>query len=147
MSKLRLYGATSGYEDIKTADAGDNSQYQIGSTVTDSNGNVRQASVTAVASTPYTIPSGSSGQLFRLAGTAGTINVNVANFNEGDVVTLVNISSGTITLSFDAWGNGVRIAGGDGTNLASSTATLAGWGVVTLIAIAGTRLSVNGNVS
>lgn len=147
MSKLRLYGATSGYEDIKTADAGDNSEYQIGSTVTDSNGNVRKAPVTSVTSTPYTIPSGSSGKMFKLASGSSNININVANFYEGDIVTLVNITGTTRTLTFDAWTNGVRIAGGDGTNLASSTATLAGWGVATLIAIANSRLVVNGNVS
>ena len=48
MSKLRLSGATSGYEEIKTADAGDNNTYQVGSTVTDAQGNVRALDVTTI---------------------------------------------------------------------------------------------------
>ena len=51
MSKLRLYGATSGYEEIKTADTGDSTTYQVGSTVTSVNvtasGTVSSANVTA----------------------------------------------------------------------------------------------------
>lgn len=116
--------------------------------INDDKGDVRQAPVSNQTAT-FTVPSGSSGEMFRIAGSVTNININVANFAEGDIVTLVNVSgTNTPTLTFDAWANGVRIAGGDGTNLAStSTTTLDAWGVVTLIAIANTRLTINGNVS
>lgn len=116
--------------------------------INDDKGDVRQAPVSSQTAT-FTVPSGSSGEMFRIAGSVTNININVANFAEGDIVTLVNVSgTNTPTLTFDAWSNGVRIAGGDGTNLAStSTTTLDVWGVVTLIAIASTRLTINGNVS
>lgn len=115
--------------------------------INDDKGDVREAPVTAPSAGTFTVPSGSSGEMFRLSGITG-INVNVANFGEGDIVTLVNVSTSSIPLTFDAWSNGVRIAGGDGTDLASTSSTnLESYGVATLIAIAGQRLVVNGNVS
>ena len=80
MSKLRLSGATSGYEEIKTADAGDNNTYQVGSTVTainvtasgtiqDAQGNVRALEVTTDSATsePFALePLGKIGRAKRL---------------------------------------------------------------------------------
>ena len=120
----------------------------VNGSIKDDKGDVRLAPVTNNTAASYTIPSGSSGEMFRLGTGTTTVNVNNANFNEGDIVTLVNITGSDIALSFDAWANGARIAGGDGTNLAStSTTNLAAYGVATLIAIANSRLVVNGNVS
>lgn len=114
--------------------------------INDDIGNVRQAPVTVVTSTPFTIPSGSSGQIFRLQTGSNILNFNSANFNEGDIVTVVNIKGSTKTLSFDDGFFAVRIAA-DSTNYKNNTLTLAAHGVTTLIAISDTRLMVNGNVS
>ena len=125
-----------------------NKKLNVNGSIQDDKGDVRQAPVTNNTAASYTIPSGSSGEMFRLGTGTTTVNVNNANFNEGDIVTLVNITGSDIALSFDAWSNGARIAGGDGTNLAStSTTNLAAYGVATLIAVANNRLVVNGNVS
>lgn len=126
-----------------------NKKLNVNGSIQDDKGDVRQAPVTNNTAASYTIPSGSSGEMFRLGTGTTTVNVNNANFNEGDIVTLVNITGSDIALSFDAaWSNGARIAGGDGTNLAStSTTNLAAYGVATLIAVANSRLVVNGNVS
>ena len=120
--------------------------YNGQSTIHDTQGDVRTASVTVVTSTPFTIPSGSSGQIFRLQTGSGTLNFNAANFNQGDIVTVVDITGSTKTLSFDDGFFAVRTVG-DSTNYQNNTLTLAAHGVTTLIAISDTRLMVNGNVS
>jgi hypothetical protein len=123
-------------------------ELDVNGTIQDAIGDVRTAPVTNNTSASFTVPAGSSGKLFRLGTGTTTVNVNEANFDQGDIVTLVNALNSTVALSFDAWTNGVRIAGGDGTNLAStSTTNIAAFGVVTLIASLGAQLVVSGNVS
>jgi hypothetical protein len=112
-------------------------------------GDVRKVSVTTSSDASVTIPSSSSGKLFRLVGAANnTVVVDRNNFSEGDVVTIYNVSGApnTISLSFSNWSNGVRVAGGDGTNYNNtSTLQVEAYGLVTLTAVAGTRLVVSGN--
>ena len=168
MSKLRLYGATSGYEDIKTADTGDNTTYQVGSTVTsvnvtasgtvssanvtasdtvtDSKGDVREVNRNIINSTPYAIPSGSSGEIFECRSGSGTVNINSANFALGDIVTVYNHQGSTVTITFDTFSNSARIAG-DTTNYSGTSITLATYGIATFICTNNGRIVVNGNVS
>ena len=159
MSKLRLSGATSGYEEIKTADAGDNNTYQVGSTVTainvtasgtiqDAQGNVRALEVTTDSATSVTIASGSSGKYFRLTGAATTtVNINAGNFAAGDIITIHNATSADMTIDFDANFTDTVYIAGDGTDKNNSTITLAGYGLATCIAFTSAGMIVNGNVS
>mgnify|MGYP001598394072 CR=1 FL=1 len=144
MSKLRLSGATSGYEEIKTADAGDNNTYQVGSTVTDAQGNVRALEVTTVTSTPYTIASGSTGKFFSLGSGSNVVTINNSNFAVGDIITIYNrLQAATATLNF----SGFTLAhiAGDATN--KSSMTLSEVGICTLIYERSGVIVVNGNVS
>ena len=144
MSKLRLSGATSGYEEIKTADAGDNNTYQVGSTVTDAQGNVRALEVITVTSTPYTIASGSTGKFFGLGSGSNVVTINNSNFAVGDIITIYNrLQAATATLNF----SGFTLAhiAGDATN--KSSMTLSEVGICTLIYERSGVIVVNGNVS
>lgn len=148
MSKLRLSGATSSFEEIKTADAGDGNTYQVGSTVTDAQGNVRALEVTTDSATSVTIASGSSGKYFRLTGAATTtVNINAGNFAAGDIITLHNATSSDMTIDFDANFSDTVYIAGDGTDKNNSTITLAGYGLATCIAFTSAGMIVNGNVS
>ena len=148
MSKLRLSGATSSFEEIKTADAGDGNTYQVGSTVTDAQGNVRALEVTTDSATSVTIASGSSGKYFRLTGAATTtVNINAGNFAAGDIITIHNATSSDMTIDFDANFTDTVYIAGDGTDKNNSTITLAGYGLATCIAFTSAGMIVNGNVS
>lgn len=143
MSKLRLSGATSGYEEIKTADVGDNNTYQVGSTVTDAQGNVRALEVTVVNSTPYTVASGSSGKYFGLGTGSSVVTINNSNFAVGDIITIYNRLGTSATINF----SGFTLAhiAGDGTNKTSMT--LVANGLCTMIYDRSGYIVVNGNVS
>ena len=147
MSKLRLSGATSGYEEIKTADTGDNNTYQVGSTVTDAQGNVRSLEIITDATSSVTIASGSTGKYFRLTGSTVTININAGNFSAGDIITLHNATSSDMTIDFDANFTDTVYIVGDGTDKNNSTITLAGYGLATCIAFTSAGMIINGNVS
>ena len=148
MSKLRLSGATSSFEEIKTADAGDGNTYQVGSTVTDAQGNVRALEVTTNSTTSVTIAASSSGKYFRLTGAATTtININAGNFAAGDIITLHNATSSDMTIDFDANFTDTVYIAGDGTDKNNSTITLAGYGLATCIAFTSAGMIINGNVS
>ena len=129
--------------------ASPDSELHVDGTIQDDIGNVRKVSVSAPTDTSFTIPANSSGKLFRLVGaTTNTVAVDRNNFALGDVVTVYNVGSNPIALSFSNWTNGVRVAGGDGTNYnATSTLEIEAYGLATLISVASTRLAVNGNVS
>jgi hypothetical protein len=154
MSKLRLSGATSGYEEIKTADTGDNNTYQVGSTVTavdvtasgtiqDAQGNVRALQVTIVNSTPYTVASGSSGKYFGLGTGSSVVTINNSNFAVGDIITIYNRLGTDATINF----SGFTLAhiAGDGTN--KTSVTLVAYGLCTLIYDRSGHIIINGNVS
>jgi hypothetical protein len=158
MSKLRLSGATSGYEEIKTADAGDNNTYQVGSTVTavnvtasgtiqDAQGNVRVLNRNSVDSTPYALPSGSSGKYFVAFGSASTITIDSGNCETGQIITIFNFLNTDITISWTNMTNGVYIAGDTTNQGTSGSVTLAGKGLVTILNDTADRLIFNGNVS
>ena len=166
MSKLRLYGATSGYEEIKTADTGDSTTYQVGSTVTsvnvtasgtvssanvtasdtiqDSQGNVRALDITTVDSTPYTIASGSSGKYFALKSGSNVVTIDNSNFAVGDIITIYNrLQAATATLNF----SGFTLAHIAGSATNKSSMTLSEVGICTLIYDRSGVIVVNGNVS
>ena len=156
MARLRVYGDTSGYLDLKVPSTANNGTYDIvsgifttveaSSTITDSKGDVRKAERNLISSTPYAIPSGSSGEFFEFVSGASVINVNAANFAEGDVVTLYNHQGTTITITFDTWSNSARIAG-DTTNYSGTSITLATYGIATILCTRSYRCFINGNVS
>ena len=150
MARLRVYGDTSGYLDLKVPSTANNGTYNIVSgvftTVTDSKGDVRKAERNLISSTPYAIPSGSSGEFFEFISGSSVINVNAANFSEGDVVTLYNHQGTTKTITFDTWSNSVRIAG-DTTNYSGTSITLATYGIATILCTRSNRCVINGNVS
>ena len=121
-------------------------------TVSDSDGSLRTiGSTTLITSAPYTIPSGSSGKLFRIdtGATLGTttINVNEANFAQGDIFTIFNNTNSDRTVTFDAnFTNNVRLAGTD-SNFNGVNMTLALFGVATFVAYESDGMAVSGNVS
>ena len=156
MASLKIYGDTSGFLELKVPAAANNGTYNIvsgifttvqaSSTITDSKGDVRKAERNLISSTPYAIPSGSSGEFFEFIAGSNTINVNAANFAEGDVVTLYNHEGSTKTITFDTWSNSVRIAG-DTTNYSGTSITLATYGIATILCTRANRCVINGNVS
>ena len=169
MSKLRLYGSTSGYEEIKSADAGDNNTYQVGSTVTavdvtasstvtaanvtasgtiqDSQGNVRVLERTGITSTPYALPANSSGKYFSCGTGSGTITIDSANCEVGQIITIYNHSNSGTTISWTNMINGVYIAGDTTSKGTNGSVTLAAKGLVTILNDTAARLVLNGNVS
>ena len=147
MSKLRLSGATSGYEEIKTADAGDNNTYQVGSTVTDAQGNVRVLERTGVTTTPYALPSGSSGKYFSLGGSASVFTIDASNCVQGQIITVFNFKDTDVTISWTSMTNNAYIAGGTTGLGTSGSVTLAGKGLVTVLNDVASRLVFSGNVS
>lgn len=155
MSKLRLYGSTSGYNEITVPAVADNSEINIGNfvsnnylnsgvtTLTDAQGNVRALEVTVVNSTPYTVASGSSGKYFGLGTGSSVVTINDSNFAAGDIITIYNRLSTDATINF----SGFTLAhiAGDATNKTSMT--LAGYGLCTMIYDRSSYMIVNGNVS
>lgn len=121
-------------------------------TISDSDGSLRTiGSTTLITSAPYTIPSGSSGKLFRIdtGATLGTttVNVNEANFAQGDIFTIFNNTNSDRTVTFDAnFTNNVRLAGTD-SNFNGVNMTLALFGVATFVAYESDGMAVSGNVS
>ena len=121
-------------------------------TVSDSDGSLRTiGSTTIITSAPYSIPSGSSGKLFRIdtGATLGTttVNVNEANFAQGDIFTIFNNTNSDRTVTFDAnFTNNVRLAGTD-SNFNGVNMTLALFGVATFVAYESDGIAVSGNVS
>ena len=156
MASLKIYGDTSGFLELKVPAAANNGTYNIvsgifttvqaSSTITDSKGDVRKAERNLISSTPYVIPSGSSGEYFEFVSGSSVINVNAANFAQGDIVTLYNHQGTTLTITFDTWSNSVRIAG-DTTNYSGTSITLATYGIATILCTRSDRCVINGNVS
>ena len=156
MGSLKIYGDTSGFLELKVPAAANNGTYNIvsgifttveaSSTITDSKGDVREVETNTITSTPFTIPSGSSGELFECRAGSGTVNINAANFSQGDVVTIYNHQGSTVTITFDTFSNSARIAG-DTTNYSGTSITLATYGIATFICPVNNRIVVNGNVS
>ncbi len=105
----------------------------------------RKTVVSDVSSTPSAIASGSSGKTFRLQTGSGTININNANFAAGDTVSIVNNTSSDKTLTLDAW-TAARIAGASA-NIASTSITLAAYGVATIVCTTSSEAYISGNVS
>ena len=150
MASLKIYGDSSGFLELKVPAASNNGTYNIVSgsftTVTDSKGDVREVETNIITSTPFVIPSGSSGEMFECRSGASVVNINAANFSEGDIVTIYNHQGSTVTLTFDTFSNSARITG-DTTNYSATSITLATYGVATFICPVANRIVVSGNVS
>lgn len=121
-------------------------------TITDTRGSVREfgpniAGTPVISDTNYTIPSGSSGQCIRLENTVATVTVDGNNFSRGEVITLVNQTSTTVTINFQNWGNGARVGGVNANYNGVTGPTLQAYGVCSIIAIADARVHITGNLT
>lgn len=121
--------------------------------ITDTSGSVREfgpgdAGTPLISDTNYTIPSGSTGQCIRFDGNVVTVTVDGNNISRGEVITLVNQTSTTITINFQNWGNGARVGGiNSNYNGVNPGPTLQAYGVCTLIAPSSTRVHITGNLT
>lgn len=155
MSKLRLYGSTSGYKDLVVPAVSDNAELNLGNfvsnnyldsgvtTLTDAQGNVRALDVTVVTSTPYVVASGSSGKYFALTTGSSVVTINNSNFAIGDIITFYNRLATDATINFS--GTTYNHIVGDGT--AVTSVTLAAYGLCTLIYDRSGVFIISGNVS
>lgn len=160
MSKLRLYGATSGYKDLVVPAVSDNAELNLGNfvsnnyldsgvtTLTDAQGNVRALERTAITSTPYDFPAASSGKYFVCNENSLTVNIDGADISMGDIFTFWAFpNNGDVTISWTNMTNGVYIAGDTNNKGTSGSITLAAGGLCTVICDTDTRMLFNGNVS
>jgi hypothetical protein len=110
--------------------------------VVDSNGNVRAIPQSGSAkTTSYTLATGDVGEYIQV-GSGGSITIPDATFASGDVVSVFNNTSGTITITCS-----ITTAYIAGTDSDKATMTLASRGVATILFISGTVCVVSGNVT
>jgi hypothetical protein len=91
--------------------------------------------------TSYTLATTDVGKFIGV-GTSGSITIPDATFSTGDIISLFNNTTGSITITCT-----ITTAYIGGVNTAKSTMTLATRGVATVLFISGTVCVVNGNVS
>ena len=111
-------------------------------TLSDSLGSVRAIPQSGSAKTgSYTLAVTDVGQFIEV-GSGGSITVPDATFAAGDVVSIFNNTSGTVTLTMS-----ITTAYIGGADVDEATIDLATRGVATILFISGTVCVVNGNVS
>jgi len=111
-------------------------------TLSDSLGNVRTIPQSGSAKTgSYTLAVTDVGQFIEV-GSGGSITVPDATFQAGDVVSIFNNTTGTVTLTMS-----ITTAYIGGADVDEATIDLATRGVATILFISGTVCVVNGNVS
>ena len=111
-------------------------------TLSDSLGSVRAIPQSGSAKTgSYTLAVTDVGQFIEV-GSGGSITVPDATFATGDVVSIFNNTSGTVTLTMS-----ITTAYIGGADVDEATIDLATRGVATILFISGTVCVVNGNVS
>lgn len=111
-------------------------------TVSDANGLVRTVPQSGSAkTTSYTLATGDVGEYVQI-GSGGSITIPDATFAAGDIVSLVNNTSGDITVTCT-----ITTAYIAGTDADKATVTLATRGVATILFISGTVCVINGNVT
>lgn len=121
--------------------------YNGQSTIQDGQGNVRALNRTDVTTTPYALPSGSSGKYFSCSSASSVFTIDASNCTYGQIITIWNYNTTNMTISWTNMNHGVWIAG-DTTSLGTSgSVTLAGKGLVTVLSDTDQRLIFNGNVS
>ena len=110
--------------------------------LTDDKGNLRAIPQSGSAKTgSYTLAVTDVGQFIEV-GSGGSITVPDATFAAGDVVSIFNNTSGTVTLTMS-----ITTAYIGGADVDEATIDLATRGVATILFISGTVCVVNGNVS
>ena len=110
--------------------------------VFDSLGDIRKVPQSGSAKTTnYTLATTDVGQFIQV-GSGGSITVPNSTFSAGDIVTIFNNTSGSVTLTMS-----ITTAYIGGTDTDQATITLATRGVATILFISGTVCVVNGNVS
>ena len=110
--------------------------------VNDGKGNLRAIPQSGSAKTgSYTLAVGDVGQFIEV-GSGGSITVPDATFATGDVVSIFNNTTGTVTLTMS-----ITTAYIGGADVDEATIDLATRGVATILFISGTVCVVNGNVS
>jgi len=119
----------------------------VNGTIQDAQGNVRVLNRNGVDSTPYPLPSGSSGKYFVAFGSASTITIDSGDCEQGQIITIFNFLSTDITISWTNMTNGVYIAGDTTNQGTSGSVTLAGKGLVTILNDTADRMILSGNVS
>jgi hypothetical protein len=119
----------------------------ITDTIQDAQGNVRVLNRNAVDSSPYALPSGSSGKYFVAFGSASTITIDSGDCEQGQIITIFNFLDTDITISWTNMTNGVYIAGDTTNQGTSGSVTLAGKGLVTILNDTADRMILSGNVS
>lgn len=122
---------------------------QVAGSISDSDGNLRNAiygSGANISTTPYTVPTNSSGAFYQLISGSGTVTFDAANFARGDIFMIYNNTSSAKTLSFGTFTLGVRLAG-DTTNYSgTSSLQVQTYGIATILCPAPNLLVVSGNV-
>ena len=91
--------------------------------------------------TSYTLTTADIGKYVQV-GTSGSITVPNSTFSEGDVISIFNNTSGSITITCS-----ITTAYIAGTDADKDTMTLATRGLATIFFISGTVCVVSGNVS
>lgn len=141
------HSARIGYGETDTTTPGATHALDVNGSIQDDKGDVREVSINnSISTTPFVVPAGSSGELYQLVSGASVVNINAANFSQGDIVTIYNHTGSTKTITFNTWSNSVRIAGSS-TNYSGTSITLAAYGIASFICPVGNRMVVNGNVS
>jgi hypothetical protein len=112
------------------------------STYNDVNGKVRAVPQSGSAKTSsYTLAIGDVGEYIEV-GSGGSIEIPNAVFAAGDIVSIFNNTSGTITITCT-----IDTAYKGGTNTDQATVTLNTRGVATVLFISGTVCVINGNLA
>ena len=112
------------------------------STYNDVNGKVRAVPQSGAAKTSsYTLALGDVGEYIEV-GSGGSIVIPDAVFAAGDIVSIFNNTSGTITITCT-----ITTAYKGGTNADQATVTLNTRGVATVLFISGTVCVINGNLA
>jgi hypothetical protein len=118
--------------------AGDTGNATFAGTVTDSIGNVRRVGIHS-ASDNFTLTTAHPGKLVRMSGSGKTIAVPQNVLSAGDMVTMFNVSTGTMTIE---QGTGTTIYNSaDG---ATGNRTVAAKGMVTLVCTASNEFVISG---
>jgi hypothetical protein len=138
-SNLKLAGSTSGTATLNApAIAGTNTY-----TLPPDAATLGYRNVPAVGTktTSYTLATGDVGKYVQV-GSSGSITIPDATFSEGDIISVFNNTSGTITITCT-----ITTAYIAGTDSDKATMTLATRGLATIFFISGTVCVVQGNVS
>ena len=109
--------------------------------IADSMGNVRAIPPSGTRTSSYTLVKADVGDYVQV-GSGGSITIPNAVFAEGDVVSVFNNTSGTVTITCS-----ITTAYIGGADADKATMTLAARGVATILFISGTVCVVNGNVA